>query len=252
MKWLSDFLKLRKRHDSIKFACILFVCAAYFLVYGIIHTVSYANYLNKPVEYILDAYSASTMLDIGLDKIKETEGAVSASFQRDYVVMSENDTVLLVSELSAEYLTECYEIEPAGNGKKIWLNSVAFDEFVGETDETSVLLSYSVDDKKESAEFIKCEALDSETAYAVSVGTTASLYDSTVVRVMFDSIDVTGSNTRHLENLGYSISNGEKVLLDVHAQELLFLNVKYSIVAMVLSLVGAYLFIEIYKYKKDR
>ncbi len=252
MKWLSDFLKLRKQHDSIKFAVILFICAAYFLVHGIIQIVDYANYLNKPVEYILNAYSASATLDIGIDKIKETAGAVSASFQRDYVVTSENDAVLVVSELSSEYLSECYGIESTGNGKKIWLNTTAFDEFVGETDETSVRLSYSVDDKKESAEFIKCEALDSEVAYAVSVGTTASLDDSNIVRVMFDSIDVTGSNARHLENLGYGISNREDMLIQSHEQALLFADVKCSIICVILSLVGGYAFVAVYKCRINK
>lgn len=250
MRKLREFLRLRKRYDSIKFALILFICATYFLVNGVVQIVSYCGYLNKPTEYILEAYSDCASLEIALQKICDTESAVCASFQRDYVVTSENDAVLIVSELSAEYLLECYRIESDENGKKIWLNTTAFDEFVGETDETSVRLSYTVDGKNESAEFIRCDALDSETAYAVSVGTTASLDDSTVVRVMFDSIDVSGSNMKHLENLGYSISNGEKVILEVHEQELLFLNVKYSIIATVLSLVGAYLFIEIYKLKR--
>lgn len=252
MKWLSDLLKLRKRHDSIKFALILFICAAYFLASGIMQIVSYVSYLNKPLEYILDAYSASATLDIGIDKIKETAGAVSASFQRDFVVMTENDAVLVVSELSSEYLSECYGIESAGNGKKIWLNTTAFDEFVGETDETSVRMSYSVDDKKESAEFIKWEALDSEVAYAVSIGTTTSLDNSTVVRVMFDSIDVTGSNTRHLENLGYGISNREDMLIQSHEQELLFADVKCSIIGVILSLVGGYAFVAVYKCDKSK
>ncbi len=243
MKWLSNFLKLRKQHDSIKFAVILFICAAYFLVHGIIQIVNYASYLNKPVEYILDAYSESATLDIGIDKIKETAGAVSASFQRDYVVTSENDAVLVVSELSSEYLSECYGIESVGNGEKIWLNTTAFNMFVGETDETSVRLSYSVDDKKESAEFIKCEALDSEVAYAVSIGTTASLDNSTVVRVMFDSIDVTGTDIRQIENLGYTVSNREDMILQSHEQEMILSEVKHCIITTVLSFIGGFAFV---------
>ena len=250
MKWLSDFLKLRKRHDSIKFALILFLCAAYFIVNGIIQIASYASYLNKPVEYILEAASASATLDIGLDKLKETEGAVSASFQHDYVAVFENDAVLVVSELSSEYLSECYGIESAGSGKKIWMNSVAYNEFVGETDETSVRLSYSVDDKKESAEFIKCVALDSEVVFAVSVGTSASLGGSNIVRVMFDGIDVSGSNIKHLENVGYSISNKEDMLSEVYKQELFFVEVKYDIITAILSFIGGYVYIQVYKLKR--
>ena len=250
MKKLFVFLRLRKQYDSIKFALILFVCAVFFLTSGIIQIVSYASYLNKPCEYILDAYSASATLDIGIEIIKETEGAVSASFQRDYVVMSKNDAVLVVSELSAEYLSECYGIESTGNGKKIWLSSVAFDEFAGKTDENSVRLTYSVDGKKESAEFIKCEALDFETAYAVSVGTTASLDGSTVVRVMFDNIDVSGSNTRHLEDLGYGISNREDMIIESHEQDMTLSEVKHYIISTVLSFLGVFAFVRVYDLEK--
>ena len=250
MKKLFDFLRLRKQYDSIKFALILFVCAVFSLTSGIIQIVSYASYLDKPCEYILDAYSDSASLEIALQKICDTEGAVCASFQRDYIITAENDKTLAVSELSREYLCDCYGIESNTNSKTIWLNTVAFDEFIGESTDTSVRLYYSVDGKNESAEFIKCDALDSETAYAVSVGTTASLDDSTVVRVMFDSIDVTGSNTRHLENLGYGISNREDMLMQVHEQELLFADVKCSIIGVMFSLVGGYAFVTVHKRKE--
>lgn len=247
MRKLREFLRLRKRYDSIKFALILFICATYFLVNGVVQIVSYCGYLNKPTEYILEAYSDSASLEIALQKICETDGAVSASFQRDYIITAENDKTLAVSELSREYLCDCYGIESNTNSKTIWLNTVAFDEFIGESTDTSVRLYYSVDGKNESAEFIKCDALDSENAYAVSIGTTASLENSHTVRVMFDSIDVTGTDVRKIENLGYTVSNREDMLTQSHERELLFANLKCSIIGTILSLVGGYAFVEVYK-----
>lgn len=130
MERFRDFLRLRKRYDSIKFALILFICAAYFLSHGIVQIVNYAHYLNKPAEYILEAYSDSASLETAPDKICETDGVVSASFQRDYVISEGNGKTLTVSELSYEYLFECYGIDTSVNSRKIWLNSVAFDNFI--------------------------------------------------------------------------------------------------------------------------
>lgn len=247
MKKLLDFLRLRKQYDSIKFALILFVCAVFSLTSGIIQIVSYASYLNKPCEYILEAYSDSASLEIALQKICDTEGAVCASFQYDYIITTGDNKTLMVSDLSQEYLSMCYGIESDTNSNKVWLNSVAFDEIIGESESDSVRLSYIVDGKTESAEFIRWEPLDSENAYAVSIGTTVTLGNSRTVRVMFDSIDVTGTDVRKIENLGYTVSNREDMLTQSHEQELLFANLKCSIIGAILSLVGGYAFVEVYK-----
>lgn len=250
MKKLLDFLRLRKKYDSIKFALMLFVCAVFFLTSGIIQIVSYASYLNKPCEYILEAYSDSASLEIGLQKICDTEGAVCASFQYDYIITTGDNKTLMVSDLSQEYLSMCYGIESGTNSNKVWLNSVAFDEFIGDSESDSVRLTYIVDGKTESAEFIRWESLDSENAYAVSIGTAVSLGNSRTVRVMFDSIDVTGTNIRQIENLGYTVSNREDILIQSYEQELLFADVKCNIIGGLLSLIGGYAFVEVYKRKE--
>lgn len=250
MKKLLDFLRLRKQYDSIKFALMLFVCAVFFLTSGIIQIVSYASYLNKPCEYILEAYSDSASLEIGLQKICDTEGAVCSSFQYDYIITTGDNKTLMVSDLSQEYLSMCYGIESGTNSNKVWLNSVAFDEFIGDSESDSVRLTYIVDGKTESAEFIRWESLDSENAYAVSIGTTVSLGNSRTVRVMFDSIDVTGTNISQIENLGYTVSNREDILIQSYEQELLFADVKCSIIGVILSLVGGYAFVTVHKRKE--
>ena len=246
MKKLLDFLRLRKQYDSIKFALILFVCAVFSLTSGVIQIVSYASYLDKPCEYILEAYSDSASLEIALQKICDTEGAVCASFQYDYIITT-GDKTLMVSELTQEYLRVCYGIEAETNSNKVWLNSVAFDEFIGDSESDSVRLSYIVDGKTESAEFIRWESLDSENAYAVSIGTTVSLGNSRTVRVMFDSIDVTGTNIRQIENLGYTVSNREDMILESHEQEMVLSEVKYLIITTVLSFIGGFAFVRVYR-----
>ena len=251
MKKLLDFLRLRKQYDSIKFALMLFVCAVFFLTSGIIQIVSYTSYLNKPCEYILEAYSDSASLEIGLQKICDTEGAVGASFQYDYIITAGDNKTLMVSDLSQEYLSMCYGIESGTNSNKVWLNSVAFDEFIGDSESDSVRLSYIVDGKTESAEFIRWESLDSENVYAVSIGTTVSLGNSHTVRVMFDSIDVTGTDVRKIENLGYTVSNREDMLTQSHKQEMVLYEVEYLIITTVLSLVGGFAFVRVYKYETD-
>lgn len=247
MKKLLDFLRLRKQYDSIKFALILFVCAVFSLTSGVIQIVSYASYLDKPCEYILEAYSDSASLEIALQKICDTEDAVCASFQYDYIITTGDNKTLMVSDLSQEYLSMCYGIESDTNSKKVWLNPVAFDEFIGDSESDSVRLSYIVDGKTESAEFIRWESLDSENAYAVSIGTTVSLGNSRTVRVMFDSIDVTGTNIRQIENLGYTVSNREDMILESHEQEMVLSEVKYLIITTVLSFIGGFAFVRVYR-----
>ena len=249
MRKLREFLILRKQYDSIKFALILFVCAVFSLTSGIIQIVSYASYLNKPCEYILEAYSDSASLEIALQKICDTEGAVCASFQYDYIITTGDNKTLMVSDLSQEYLSMCYGIESGTNSYKVWLNSVAFDEFIGDSESDSVRLSYIVDGKTESAEFIRWESLDSENAYAVSIGTTVSLGNSRIVRVMFDSIDVTGTNISQIENLGYTVSNREDMILESHEQEMVLSEVKYLIITTVLSFIGGFAFVRVYKFE---
>ncbi len=247
MKKLRDFLRKRKQYDSIKFALLLFVCAACFLVHGIVQTVSYGKFLGCPAEYILEACSDSASLEIAPSKICEVNGVINASFQRDYIITAENDKVLTVSELSDGYLSMCYGIEDVKNGKKIWLNSAAFEEFIGESENTSVRASYAVDGRMENAEFVICNELPSDSALAVSAGTTATLGQSQTVRVMFDSIDITGTDIRKIENLGYTVTNREAITARSYGQELFLAEIKCDVVASVLSFIGGCAFLRLYK-----
>lgn len=254
MKKIFDFLRLRKQYDSIKFAFLMFICAAYFLISGIAQTASYMVYVNKPCEYILEAYSDSASLEIALQKICEIEGVISASYQNNYVITTDDNKTLTVSELSSEYLSKCYGIGGSGNNKKIYLNTVAFDEFIGDSEIDLARLSYIADGKTESAGFVRIGEISSETPLALSVGTTASLDNSRVVRVMFDGIDITGSNIRKIESLGYTVSNREDILLQSHKQEMLLSEIKCCIFATSLSLVGGLAFIKIsnFEHRKEK
>ena len=170
-------------------------------------------------------------------------------FRSDYLIIADDNKTLMVSELSQEYLRVCYGIDTDVGSKKIWLNSVTFDEFIGDSESDSVRLTYIVDGKTESAEFIRWESLDSENAYAVSIGTTVSLGNSRTVRVMFDSIDVTGTNISQIENLGYTVSNREDMILESHEQEMVLSEVKYLIITTVLSFIGGFAFVRVYKFE---
>lgn len=247
MSRFRSLLKLRRQHDSIKFALIMYVCAACFLTHAIIQIAEYANYLNKPAEYIFEACSGEVSDIIGLGRICQTECVVSASLQRGYIVVSEDDKSLAVSELSAEYLFKCYGIDAARSTERIWLNPTAFDELAGDSQKTSVVLSCSVDGKNKYVEFVKCGALDSEDAFAVSAGTAASLDGSGIVRALLDGIDASGDDIRHIENLGYKALNTEDMLVRSHRQEIVFSDVKYSIITAVISLVCANAFVKIFR-----
>lgn len=251
MKKLCELWRIRKQYDSIKLAIVLLLCAVYFLVFGTVRAVSYTKYLHQPVEYLLQAQSESASLDIAPSKLCDIKGVVSASFQRDFIITTDDQKPLSVSELSPVYLYLCYGIEINGSGKKVWLNPTAFDEVFGTSENSCMQAFYTADGKRESAEFIRCKALGSDTAYAVSVGTTSSFGNSQLIRVMFEGTDVTGDNVRKIEKLGYTVSDKEAILTQSYEQEKMLSELKYCAVSMVLSLIGTFAFVRIYHLKSQ-
>lgn len=90
-------------------------------------------------------------------------------------------------------------------------------------------------------------ARNADTAYAVSVGTGAALDGARLVRIMLDGIDMTGTDIRRAEALGYAVSEREAVLAQSHAQEMTLSEVRHCAVSAVLSLTGALAFVRIYR-----
>lgn len=237
MRQLSDFLKLRKQNDCVKIALLLFFAAVYFAFSGIAQVAGHAKNAGEPVEYVLTAYSTSASLELGLDELRKSDGAIGASFQREYMITSETK-IITVTELSEQYLRECYGIQIIGSGKKIWLNDATFSEFVGTTDGSVVRMTYTLGDAVESAEFIRCASLPNDVPYAVSVGNSVTLSENENVRVMFDGVDISGNTVAHLTKLGYGIMNEAAVLTETYEREAVLKDAKYCLIVTALATIG--------------
>lgn len=251
MKKLCELRRIRKRYDSVKLALALLLCAGYFFVLGAVRAVDYAQQLNRPAEYLLQAQSESAALADAPAKLCEIDGIAAASFQRDFVITAAGQKMLTVSMLSPEYLYSCYGIKAEGGGMKVWLASASFDALFGAEEAFHIGAFSTADGMQKSAEFIRCTALDKTAAEAVAVGTTASLGDTQLVRVMLRGADTSQTALQRAESLGYSVCDREALLTRSHAQEMLLSDLGHCAVCIGLSLLGAFAFFRIYRFRSQ-
>lgn len=228
---------LRRQNDKVKLALWMFLLAGWFAVEMIGQVGEYAVLANKPVEYILKAQVSGSLLNTKIKGLHSMEGVIGVSKQREYVLIGEKMT-LTVTELSEEYLAQCYGIRLEGAGQQYWLSPEAFQELTDSKSRSPVYMAYERDGKRESGGFSAAAGVPVGEGRAVSTGNSLTLSDSDMLRIRLEHYDqiLIGS----LEGQGFIICNQEDLLAQTYETELLLVKFRYQCIAAALALVAGW------------
>ena len=237
MRWLKDFLRLRRRSGRVKLALLLYLAAAGFAGDVLAGLSEYNIRIRQSVEYILEAGGENGVLEAKLQELRTISGVVDVSRQREFTLTCGEKT-LTVTELTGEYLTSCYGIKDMGFERQYWLSSEAFAELFGKEEPTQ-RMSYEVEERTESGVFVLTDSR-LEKVKAVAKGSSASLGGSNTLRVRLENRDLSGVSAEHMESLGFTIANREEMLTQSFETELMTTRLCYGMIACGLAVLAGY------------
>lgn len=226
-------LRLRKRSDKVKFALLLFLLGALLMGDLLRGAEEYFSMAGEPVEYVLDPGAGGAALDIKLRELMERENVVCASRQREYALANGESTVT-VTEVSAEYLNACFGLDDTGAGASFFMGRKAFAALCGRNARSPARLTCLAGEERVYGAFILEESLPEE--LALSRGASVTLGGERTLRVMLRGTDMSGVETKWLEDSGFVIENREVVEKTAHETELLIIRLRYGGLACVLAL----------------
>lgn len=239
MKEIQNFFRLRRQSGKVKAALLLFLLAAFFGVHGVEQLKECALGLGEPVEYLLQFGTGGAVFGEKLRELQKMEGVTGVSRQREYTI-TRGEKSLAVTELSAQYLAQCYGIEESGFRRHFWLSPQAFSSFVGKGTEPPAHLSYRQAEVLCNGVFSSSEQLPGDLAGAVTSGTSEALRGSTELRVMFPGPDLSGVTVSRLEGLGFSVVNSQQLSLQEQEFRLLLICCCYDLTACALAAIGGW------------
>lgn len=226
-------LRLRRRSDKVKLALLLFLLGALLIADLLRGAAEYFSTAGEPVEYVLSAGAEGAALDIKLRELMERESVVCASRQREYTLAS-GESAATVTEVSAEYLKACFGLEDTGAGVSFFMGRKAFAALCGRNARSPARLTCLAGEERVYGAFTLEESLPEE--LALSRGTSVTLGGEKTLRVMMRGMDVSGVETKWLEESGFVIENREVVEEAAHETELLITRLRYGGLACVLAL----------------
>ncbi len=240
MNRLKELLRLRKRSDKVKAALLLFLLGTLLGADVVSGTADFFIETSKPVEYVLTSGAGGAVLEGRLQSLRQREGVICASRQREYVLTCGGRS-LDVIEISPEYISTCFGLTSSGSGREFFLGREAFISFCGAGTASPARLTCLDGEESVGGAFSMCVELPG--AAAITKGTSMTLGDSQTLRVMMDGSDVSGLDETWLGELGFSIENREVLTEAAHRLELLLARLRYGGPACLLALaLGVQLF----------
>lgn len=253
MKWLSKFLRMRRRYGSVKLACLFFLAAFGFLVQGITSAAEYAGAVNRSVTYILASGSPAGVQQSDLARLRKLENVRVLSPQRLYsitCVCGAEETTLPVTEVYADYLQGAYGIHADSAGTCFYLNESAWKEIAGEEEapdgtENQVSRLYRAgEEENRMARFVLESGLDHSSPMAYVAGNSVTLSESSSIRLLMEKTDITGKTLEKISAMGYSAENEQEIQEELRELETVMLKLKYHALLTGLSAALGYVLIQ--------
>ncbi len=232
MRRITEFRRICRSYDSIKLAILLILCALFFTARAVTGLLSYFSVLSKPLEYVVSSSYSST----ASSKIKELPNFVVISSQSTAVAtlgVGKDAIPVSVRMLSAEYLYKGYGEYGAEN--TVYLSKADYSRLtekykngrISYTDSTGLYKSMRI---------AFCESMQLSAGEAVVSAVSAVLNtDCSQIRVMFSKTDITGITLKKLQGLGFTVENYDLINESNHRQSLVFLELKYAFITVLLS-----------------
>lgn len=243
MNRIKKFLYIRKRYDCVKMTLLLSIVLVMLVIYTINAAVDYVIYISYPYELICTTEKTGNV-DVLLSDI-ENINAYSKQTVRTFEI---NEKTIDVTVLSANYLKECYDINTDSSSHAVWLNSKAFSELFGEKEKSSVHTTCISDGRKIQMSFLLSNNLPNEERYAVMCEKNQDFKETSQLRVCI-SKDGTATEPETLSSSGLLIENNEQLVASEYELEILFLKLRFGIVAVLITVPAIWVNLKLYKVK---
>ena len=259
MNPISRFLKLRKQNNKVKIAVLMFALAIGFAVSAFTRISGFWALSSAASEYILLPSSSGSLAPEKIAWLCGSDDVISASIQRQYTITVGSGgirTPLSVSEVSSQYLADCFGIPSDISGENVfYVNQSAFDLIFIRLQDQSDRKSYFLNGgAAHQARFLLCNSIPGEIPAVFHAGTSASLNVHTAdsVRVMYQNSDITEMREKSLSTAGYMIKNQTDLLKQSYEKQLLINSLIYDTFIIMISLTAGMALLPTQKYLTNR
>lgn len=246
-RW-KKFLRLRKQKDSIKLMLLLAAAAMGFAGSAIIRGVSLYGLIQSPVEYVVSGSAKD------LSNLENLPYFAAVSPQQECsrtLIYQGREYLISGTILSEEYLNIVYQIQSKGVTETYYVNQPVLRQMNAKEQDLLVLCASgeSQEDAKVSGtstvRLVLAEGIrDKEKPQIyLSGGRSQPQMDGSgdggLQRICFFRQDLSGSQRRELEKLGFSIENQEAFLEMEYCKTELLLRIRYDVLIAILLAAGA-------------
>lgn len=229
---------------KIKF--LVFLLAVFMLGSAVYDGMSVYRKLNTPTEYILSA-GTDKMTGEALNKLTETEGISAVSIQKPLemtVANSKEGASFACYQISKSYLKDVYHKEDTGGMKTFYLTQKAYRKAMPEREnekdrKEEFQAKYQIGEEESGmAKYVllKSTLFEEEELVFCEGNTSDFSKDCNEIRAYITKSDLDGTMIKHIENLGYSITNMEDVREMEYQLDKQFLKIKYNVAIGILCL----------------
>ena len=124
MKWLSNFLKLRKQNDYVKIILLFVLVAVWVIGSSVYNIVEIRKNLSKPTEYVLMVQGNSAKSG-DLKNAGDVTGISNVTFQKSDTITVGNESIECL-KVSKEYLENVYNVKETSGMRTFFLTPALY------------------------------------------------------------------------------------------------------------------------------
>lgn len=240
MKWLSDFLKLRKQNDYVKIILLFVLVAVWVIGSSVYNIVEIRKNLSKPTEYVLMVQGNSAKSG-HLKNAGDVTGISNVTFQKSDTITVGNESIECL-KVSKEYLENVYNVKETSGMRTFFLTPVLYKKIQKNSLSNSANMTYSIEEgEKKTGKFVKLEnEMFKDEEIAFTMGERIDFQsECNEIRAYVTKRDIDGTQNRKLEKSGLTLENQTESMETDFNIKLKFTEAKYNILIGIICIVSA-------------
>ncbi len=241
MKWLKQYIKLRRQNDVIKVLTVLFIICVFCIISSIVSGVSFYKKQNQQVAY---SFQAASVTDELLEEIKENKYInIAAPMKKvaiQFLANGETKDFECVM-ISKEYLNNVMGIDDF-QSNLFYVNKKAMDMIVME--KSQIAAKYVIQNEEEVLSYKNCQIVllpdnreEEDTPIVYYCASSNELKDASEAIILLEKHDLDGSVIQYLSGKGFQLEESEAVVEDKAEMNETFLVIKYRIIILMMCMV---------------
>ena len=227
MKWLSNFLKLRKQNDYVKIILLFVLVAVWVIGSSVYNIVEIRKNLSKPTEYVLMVQGNSAKSG-DLKNAGDVTGISNVTFQKSDTITVGNESIECL-KVSKEYLENVYNVKETSGMRTFFLTP-------------ALNMTYSIEEgEKKTGKFVKLEnEMFKDEEIAFTMGERIDFQsECNEIRAYVTKRNIDGTQNRKLEKSGLTLENQTESMETDFNIKLKFTEAKYNILIGIICIVSA-------------